>query len=1261
MNGVRGQEGAGRSFLGSPQPSPAPPSSPVPQLLSSSPSPSSSPRSPAPPLPSLPPLPSPLPPHLTFSAVASLLQGAQSVSDAERSAAQRALADAAQQVGYRTSLAFLALSPASVSDDLRLSAAIQLKNSIDAAFAPSATAAAPSLSASPPPFSSTFAAAEREWLKTALLDGLAESVDAISTQLGLCIAGIAKWEGGRQQWPALLPHLLSHCTFPDPLFSLRSSYVLLCVLKALQAKRTPMAKAAFATATASALPVVCSTFDVHSRALCASLQQSSSEGGGGGSAGGRISDERMRDIVAHSRMAVLHSKCLERCTTNINRHPLSPRHLRVLCAHHCYADAACRLIAYGVSDVSQSTDVRRVVSLLCEVVRFLFPLFSSVPPGHPLHPQLSSLLQSLVSVLSEAQKEQPLPFRVFLSDCAQLFDFLLVAATDAQGELLLEELTVRVLITLGRILRVAVYQKASASTTARAALIFSIDGGLKADPAAAAEAQDTFARLFTSAFCLHLCRLLMAKLFPFTPTELQHWADAAEQSILDAALDEEKVRPAALRLFGLLAQQHPDDVGSFVLHTAQQMLTATATSTSSSPSSPSSPSPAYPLSPPPGLPDDPAQLSALSSLYLALGCLCYDLPPRLGQSLPSFSFDSFYHQLARPQLLSLLKVTSTAPASTFSLSTSMLFAARCGVACRLFWCVGEWCESMSVQSHSAVYDAVGVGLGHTDLAVRFAAVRCLERFVVAVVGLDEGGQAQRLYSAYIEGVVRVCVGLIDELSELELQASVMQVVRHSVSSLHALVEPAVPYLLSALPFLWGKAGSANTPLRLVLLDTITELTITLGHRSEALQAFSCQSIAFSLDPKASDRDYLHHQALELWAAVMQTATSFTPQLLQLFPLLPAAFSEHSSLDLTESLPIALSLVESYALLGGRPFMGSQADTVAALIASWLERVGDKGLVLLTDTLEMLAHLFPAEFPRVFARPLHSLLRSLLDIRSYAELSDAEKAKASSQSAVGLASDLLCGHFLYVFSRLFFSNYDGGLELLQSLPGPQPSRAHFALDSLLRLWLEKLQSVAEVYARKLALLAIARVLIAQRQNEAILPFVVDWLRAVVDVQEELDQGEEDGGDAGLNGQPQQSSSAAGAEVARLTAGTEAERRRLLSEADPATSAALLSDGLSVLSELQRAQPSAFHHLVQQRMPPATQRRVEAFIAQQQRSAEQKLRASPLAATAPPAVFASTRLAPPTTSNTSSLSPPSHSLPTSHSHPALQSLHRTEGQM
>ena len=842
------------------------------------------------------------------------------------------------------------------------------------------------------------------------------------------------------------------------------------------------------------------------------------------------------------------------------------------------------------------------------------------------------------------QKEQPLPFRAFMAECVQVADFVVCDSLDARGELLFEELTVSALTLLSRLAREAMYQPTTSSGAARSALTFSLSGGLRVDPAAAAEAQATFSRLFNSAFVLHLCSALLSSLFPYTPSELQRWASDAEQSILDAELDEEKARPAALRLFGLLAQQRMDDVGAFVLQTTQQLLTSSQAASllqSNGPLSPSSssPSPQSPQSP--SRPTDPASLlRSLTSVYCGLGALCYDLPPRLGKSLPAFSFDSFFHQLVRPQLHALLQDSSGGA------STSPTAAARCALICRVYWCVGEWCEALPVSSHAAVYESAGVGLAHSDVAVRFFALRCLERFVVAVVGLTEGGQAAAVYGQYVERVFRVCVQLIGQLEELELQAACMHLIRHSVAAIQQAVEPAVPFLLSALPFLWETAGQSNNPLRLSVLDTLTELLRALGSHGAAVQAFSVQVVAFSLDPKASDRSYLHPQALELWAAVMQTATAFTPQLLDLFPLLAPTFADES-VELTESLPVALALVESYALLGGRSFMGRHSEAVAALLAGWVEKVGDKGLIPLSCTLETLAQLFPAEFYRVFSQALQWLLRTLREVRRLAEATEGGKA-APAEASLALPSDLVVGHLLYVLARVFFANPEGGWELLRAFAGPSPDAAPALLHSLLRLWLDKLDCVAEVYKRKLAVLAIGRLLSAQRQSEAVLPYVAEWLVAATGIQAELDGAEADDEKGKGDGDGVEERETRERRLSpHFDAGTEVERRRAVSAADPATSAVLLSEVLSVLSELQRSQPSAFHHLVEQRIPQPIQRTVEAFM-RRQRGAEEAKRASPLSATLPSSSLAS--LAPPSTSTSGA------ALPTSHSHPSLNSLYQ-----
>ena len=179
-----------------------------------------------------------------------------------------------------------------------------------------------------------------------------------------------------------------------------------------------------------------------------------------------------------------------------------------------------------------------------------------------------------------------------------------------------------------------------------------------------------------------------------------------------------------------------------------------------------------------------------------------------------------------------------------------------------------------------------------------------------------------------------------------------------------------------------------------------------------------------------------------------------------------------------------------------------AVALSGVLSEWLERVGDAALTELSCTLETLCQLFPSEFPSVFARPSLRLLHTLLAVYRYSQLSPAEQSNTSS---IGLPSDLVSGHYLYVLARLLFSNYAGGLTLLSDYASQVGQSSESVLHSLLAVWLLKLDSVAELYKRKLSVMAIGRVL--QEQQADGEQHVVEWLVACTGVQAEIERGED----------------------------------------------------------------------------------------------------------------------------------------------------------
>ena len=519
-------------------------------------------------------------------------------------------------------------------------------------------------------------------------------------------------------------------------------------------------------------------------------------------------------------------------------------------------------------------DCRSLVSLSCDAARFLLPIRSSIPSSHPLHGRVSELLLSLVRLLVDLQTGQPLPFRAYLPACVELSEWMLNRAVDGQGELLFGELSVLCLSLLQHILREPAYQ--SGGTHNRSALTFSLGGGLKADPAAASDAQSIVSSLVTPSLVSSLCAVLVSGFFPLSPSELRQWSTDSEHFILESTLDEEAPRLAALRLFGFLVQQHTQQVSSFVLQTlhslaqpaaastrspsaslpaAHSQLSSSASASSASFASAQLPSPPSPASSSPL--QDAGLLNARGAAYLALGACSQDLPRLLFDNPSVFKFRAFFISTLRHELRSMLAQVADSSASA-SAASSPLNSARSCLSCRVLYALGEWSEYLPVSCHATVYELIGGGLSVSDLAVRYFAAKCLERLVICLLVSDDPPGAQRLYAQYVDRLFHRVYELMDALSSLDLQNSLTTVVSESLVVLGPQVAPAVATLSEALPRLWLSCDDNNI-LRARLLDTVAEMTRALGAHSERMQPFALQLVAYCLDHTQKDREYLYQE------------------------------------------------------------------------------------------------------------------------------------------------------------------------------------------------------------------------------------------------------------------------------------------------------------------------------------------------------------------------------------------------------------------
>ena len=108
---------------------------------------------------------------------------------------------------------------------------------------------------------------ERDWLRLVALTYLSEPLESLSTQLCLCVAVMAKYDGGRQ-WSSLLSTLVSGMSSADRVCCLRYTFAFYCVVKQLQTVKTPQGRQTFAAVAATVVPHIAKQSRQHTERLC---------------------------------------------------------------------------------------------------------------------------------------------------------------------------------------------------------------------------------------------------------------------------------------------------------------------------------------------------------------------------------------------------------------------------------------------------------------------------------------------------------------------------------------------------------------------------------------------------------------------------------------------------------------------------------------------------------------------------------------------------------------------------------------------------------------------------------------------------------------------------------------------------------------------------------------------------------------------------------------------------------------------------------
>ncbi|KAF2306412.1 hypothetical protein GH714_017776 [Hevea brasiliensis] len=214
----------------------------------------------------------------------------------------------------------------------------------------------------------------------------------------------------------------------------------------------------------------------------------------------------------------------------------------------------------------------------------------------------------------------------------------------------------------------------------------------------------------------------------------------------------------------------------------------------------------------------------------------------------------------------------------------------------------------------------------------------------------------------------VYCGLIRLLQDRDLSVRVQ--VLNLISVLIGHVSKVIPFANKLVEFfqkVWEES-SGESLLQIQLLIALRNFVVALGYQSPSCYNVLLPILQKGIDINSPDELNLLEDSMLLWEAMLSHAPTMVPQLLTYFPCL-VEIMERSF----DHLQVAVSIIESYIILGGTEFLNMHASSVAKLLDLIVGNVNDKGLLSTLPVIDILIQCFPIEVPPLISSTLQKLI------------------------------------------------------------------------------------------------------------------------------------------------------------------------------------------------------------------------------------------------------------------------------------------------
>ena len=195
------------------------------------------------------------------------------------------------------------------------------------------------------------------------------------------------------------------------------------------------------------------------------------------------------------------------------------------------------------------------------------------------------------------------------------------------------------------------------------------------------------------------------------------------------------------------------------------------------------------------------------------------------------------------------------------------------------------------------------------------------------------------------------------------------------------VQPMLSPLASHLGTLWASCDS-NSPLRATIIEAMTEIIKAAGPHSVELQDIATQLISYAISTE--EGNYLVKEGVTLWLAVSRNIPpgGYNQALDEIAKAGLTNITENISTsdvnEATEMIKELLCVMEAYAIISGRSFLLSCANSLQFFYSKHLGAYGPKAVSYLMRPIEALLMSCPIEASEFLLQSgiLQTMLRSI---------------------------------------------------------------------------------------------------------------------------------------------------------------------------------------------------------------------------------------------------------------------------------------------